>query len=595
MTSQNIFFVTGIGISLIVSLAGCNTTELTVKRYIETTEPVTGVVYYLPKSVFNINAKYQITSCPLSGGLTKQPEKAASIKGFSANVSANLIHKIRANRNNAYVIDYQTLQSAMKSYDFEVKRHPNGMLQSINTGAKDKTGDVILSVASTAATLALVNSAGPAGLIALAPTIGPEEEALEGQMVDLKGLTIPSELCNNDTVNALNAFPSAEKAMKAALKKAEKQKEKVIILRKEIVDAGGNLTNHQVLTKELKQLRKDFDTYLTAKDKHTAIWKQLTIEHSFKHSTIKSEDFGAPKRLFDKWMISKSDFLTLMIKNNQNQKERDINQVSESIHEIRTQLIDEAIVLELVFNTEAPTSAPANGPVLAGPTKQTPDAAPVTPPAITPPPETDEIFNGIVYKNGATATAKVCVGQSCEENRYLESKDFTMPDAGPLAILPFSNRAFQSNRFEVEFTDTGALTRVKISSDSTAANQAQVLEQLAEKKLEFETKKASLVKAEADALKEEADALKSDAQAELQAQREEDIANLEYQIQLIEKQKKLEKLSAAPKVNEELESLKHALTIEKLRSDMRILSAQDAESELRRIQAEREIDSLLSQ
>lgn len=538
-------------------VSGCST-SLKVTKYSASNKPVDGVIYYLPQSEFSIDAKYVVTGCPVD--FVKTSNDPTGVPGFKVKVTADLTQKSRSNLKDAYVIDYTTLQAATKDHDFEVTLYENGMLKSINSTSKDKTGEMVLSVAGAAAKLALVNTTGPAGLLALTK----EEETIQGEGEEEK---IPLVACSQKVDAALKNLKQASKDEKSKLEAANLEKEKVIKKKEEIISAGGDLVNDDALKGMLAKLEQAFELYLEKKKAREELEKILMVTK--KHSTVgtSGETFIVSKENISEWLMDEDDFSKKFKK--LNGIASDSPEVSEKIKNYYDDQVSSIIdSLQLKFSVETADKVSDGG-------------------------GNSTEYEGVVYRQTATAVVKVCLESECKDGKYLQSKDIQIPDAGPLAVLPFKNEEFQENTFAADFSEAGSLTRLKVTSNSTAAAQAKLFGDLADLRMDYKTKQAVLNKAEKDAAQEEADALLAKEESELKKQREEELGALEHQIALLKSNQELSKLTASPKTDDELEALQRALTLQKIKSDIALMQSGDAKAELERITSEMAIEDLL--
>lgn len=114
-----------------------------------------GVSYALPKVRYEVKLSRALTECP-DGVIDGKP--TALKFGLSATATPTIV------AGESYTVFYDKLAGWLRTANFEMTQYPNGTLKSIGAGAEDKTGEVINSLAKTAFSIASVlalSSGGP--------------------------------------------------------------------------------------------------------------------------------------------------------------------------------------------------------------------------------------------------------------------------------------------------------------------------------------------------------------------------------------------------------------------------------------------------
>ena len=95
------------------------------------TQPLPGVVYYLPVASYDITVTWLLTKC------------ASAEIAFQ--VSATIVEKLVADTGSPYVIDYSRADTLLKQTDLQVALYENGTLKSLNGSSGDASGEVLTS------------------------------------------------------------------------------------------------------------------------------------------------------------------------------------------------------------------------------------------------------------------------------------------------------------------------------------------------------------------------------------------------------------------------------------------------------------------
>lgn len=160
----------------LAALAGLScacSTELKSVRIVDPdTIPVAGAPYNLTYTRFKVKVIRRVASCydapaKEKGGKDDQP--AIRVK-----VQASAEAEQRRDPLRNYVLDLGSLQGAFKSSDVQVSYYDTGGIKSINASAEDKTGEVLASVAQTAAKLVGASAVAAGVALTEGRTVQPE-------------------------------------------------------------------------------------------------------------------------------------------------------------------------------------------------------------------------------------------------------------------------------------------------------------------------------------------------------------------------------------------------------------------------------------
>lgn len=116
-----------------ICLSGC-TTALKVNNAGPTAESRVGIAYALPYTQFNIKTTWSVASCDSAGA-----EIAIKTEQTATGAPDN---------DHVYVIDYRSLDSAMKISSLKADFYENGALKSLNAAAEDRTAEVLIKTVS---------------------------------------------------------------------------------------------------------------------------------------------------------------------------------------------------------------------------------------------------------------------------------------------------------------------------------------------------------------------------------------------------------------------------------------------------------------
>jgi hypothetical protein len=150
-------WLTMAAVAAVVGGSGC-TTQLEATRIATATDvPVAGAPYYLPFTQFTIGITRRVTRCG-SPGLDEKGN--ALPETIDITVIPTISRAEMPDPQRLYVIDFNSLQSALKKTNVKVQYHPNGMLKAVNAAAEDRTGPVVIGAVTTAAKLAVSVATG---------------------------------------------------------------------------------------------------------------------------------------------------------------------------------------------------------------------------------------------------------------------------------------------------------------------------------------------------------------------------------------------------------------------------------------------------
>lgn len=150
-------------LSLTATLAGC-TTSLSTRPSYDTSSSDTALGQYeyrLPMLQYAITAGYKVSSCPGGTDTLGNPTKL--------NVKVETVAASDYVTGEAYSIDYRGLSNIFKITDFSIEEwEGTGTIKGINASAEDRTGDIVKSAVELGIAGASLGMGNPAGMIGVA-------------------------------------------------------------------------------------------------------------------------------------------------------------------------------------------------------------------------------------------------------------------------------------------------------------------------------------------------------------------------------------------------------------------------------------------
>ena len=119
-----------------------------------------GMSYSLPRTDYQVAVTWMLSECPnidLDLGEVKKTTIAVHRRLLSATATATP----QVTAGERFIVDYEKLQSWVKTTSFSIETHPNGVLKSINAAADDQSGEILQAAVETAITLLPLAGAAP--------------------------------------------------------------------------------------------------------------------------------------------------------------------------------------------------------------------------------------------------------------------------------------------------------------------------------------------------------------------------------------------------------------------------------------------------
>ncbi|HMO74424.1 MAG TPA: hypothetical protein PKD99_02000 [Sphingopyxis sp.] len=160
--------------------------------------------YRLPMLQYDILVGYKLSSCP---GLDANGKPIGL--AFKVETVASSDHVA----GEAYTVDYSALSSPLKITDFAVEAYPRtGTLKSINAAAEDKTGDFLKSAVEFGISSASLLAPNP--LAELAGAQSDDRVGLAAQQLLDQSEAKYELVCTQDTIDAIGAADAARLEIK---------------------------------------------------------------------------------------------------------------------------------------------------------------------------------------------------------------------------------------------------------------------------------------------------------------------------------------------------------------------------------------------
>lgn len=451
----------------------------------ETSEPVEGVLYYLPQKEFEIELIRQIKTCDIKNEI-------------EIIHSVNILDKNLVDFLEAYVIKYRELDSKTKKIDFEVNLHPNGIIKSVNLAATDQTREILSNTLTGAIKIARTALLPGSGLLA--------------------GKREPEELCSNNVKVALNKLSRLNQTKEKKVKKLEKQMEEIEKL------SEGQKGPTEVAIKRLQTDLEEIFKQITQVSKVITSKQIYTFRPSrdLPHITLSPN-----KSLIDNWFNHQGlkDFC----------QEKPNSCIStQFIDGTSFNLPDAIFAFAEIYMPNLPLLI-SSTPIELGNPQVSKDDIQATNQKVSHP----NITTGLIYRQPTEAILMICSKIRCiseDKNFQVESsfrlfeKKFNIPQLGIKMHLPLVNKVFEDKTLKAEFSLDGGLIMFKYTSNASAVETSAAFKDSTESAIKLAEEKR---KSNEDSINQEI------KQVETQRRK------IEEQIMFIQKERELKNLLQA--------------------------------------------------
>ncbi|MBP8101308.1 MAG: hypothetical protein KAY54_05410 [Burkholderiaceae bacterium] len=470
---------------LVAILAGC-TTHLEVRRdgsgpYAERGEDLrAGVDYGLPMLQYKLSVKRTLAACTDKAG-------AVDIR-FLTKVTAEP-HYVVGER---YVINYPALSGWSKTSAFELQTYDTGAIKSLNAEAQDQTAGIIGDVVKTGI-----------GLVSLST----------GVPIPLQAAQLPpgtrTYKCSEATTKLLADIKSATADLKAKTKRLTEGNDEIGRLER--------LAGQNAMTNDAKKRLEEWNGKV--RDYSKAVTAAQESLDALMDRVSASEELTWPRNVADTALnagpnpASKKKLSALLDFTDQGPAGFSAIQ------------LDEATALIGVLSPAGP--APTQS-------KCSPESINCEPQALK-----DKKAEGLVYRSPVPSYLLICQvpdGKACTPDgasSVIVSAGVLAPQLGSLRLLPMTNGAFQNNVLKVTFRENGGVATLNYDEKAargkalsgTASSAVSQLLAFRDARQAFEDKKDAQAKADEAAKKKAV------------------LDDLDNQIALLEKNKKLTELN----------------------------------------------------
>jgi hypothetical protein len=498
-----------------IAITGCSTSLQSSRHYADSSiEP--GVLYNLPMTVIDVDAKFLVTGCEKKGGVHVLTWELAD---------STVVHSLAPDPAETYRIPYQALNSPLKFTNATFTMHPNGMIKSINAEVDDRTTQVLASVAGTALNLF------KASLLSVSPT------SLEASTAACEEF-IASKIMRRKSIleTELPAARIADKALVGDRKEADEFKVAV-----------------EQFKARLAESQKGTDTAATAMLKVELAKAQA--QASFADAKLKDRKLASVE--LQATLTTLTEALTFSVTNSNWRPRSDSRCV-----EVTAPHADFLARLARASNAKVPNAPEgenfsAKACVEAAGYPQTPVKSGGAGAQAESAQNASFAFTGVVYRQPVTGTVSVKDVRSGGA-RFTSPTGVSMPQFGAKALVWLENKTFDKNSVVVSFNEDGSMSSLAFKAEARAERGAAAAQDLSKSVVE-------LMKLRSDAIKAKAQAADEEQKKVQQAQ----LDTLDQQIALIDKRKDLE-TARAPNdpLDKEKDQLKKRIEVEKLRQEL---------------------------
>ena len=403
-----------------VGLAACTDLETLKLKSNDEVPPPSGLVYKLPMSQYQMEARWLLVGCPTKDELLERakrsPTRVALVPDFKVRLSATGVYV--GDPSASYAIDYKALSGLTKTSSFNVEFYENGTLKNINATVTDRTTETAQAFIRTGFKVARLATGVPE-----LPAVG-EVPLLDS--VDMKGLG-----CTNGAASVLKQRAKTKKKLSEATKELEAATADVV-LKQAIVAANAKPSSGAVKALE------------------DALTKSLQVESRV--SKTKAVLAGI------------EDYLSVTVSKNWPKKGADTdtmislqaNKLSRLVEVSDYSIASAAVprMKEVALNDFASSLSLRVDLVKLVDLKQAPY-------------KDGETVTGLAYRSPAKGYLQSCLLSDIPKNekscskvdlKKLVSRSLVdVPQHGTLSALPLSNGIGQDNQIEVTFFKSGAI------------------------------------------------------------------------------------------------------------------------------------------
>jgi len=494
---------------LAFSITGCSQSLMVHKMSADNNQPQKGFVYPLLFTQFKITVTRGIASC------TKTDEvSGVSVPDVQAFIKAEITSENLIDKDHLYVIDSDSLTGPTKTSDLSVKWN-KGRLKSINAAADDQTAEVIKSVASGFAKLAISSVSPVAALSTATQGLTPESE-LDAQA--------PIVVCQDNVIEAVGNVSRLNGVIKSSAEHINELTESVTKLQLDFGKTGGDAsvdcsdsTNQEEIICQLKQAMKDLERESKTLAMHEKnlekslklIRHQITYRWPQKSQVDRSN--GAekwPEAIVDQWVKDttvaqwvKDAIAAQQIKDataNQQIKDTTISGIKNiASHQTSTVQFKQEFDVFLRL-------AKSGNYGITNTAEYRDDLKP---------------SDGIRYRLPAQGYLAVCKKRLCtndDANHLIAIATEKVHQLGHIFNVPFESKTFTNRELKMAFDDNGFLETASMAQkESSAQNIADVFSSVADEVAAVRAAKAEAKQSELEKIQEQTALL--NAQSELVA------------------------------------------------------------------------------
>ncbi len=588
---------------------------------------IKGVPYTLPMLQYDVTFKYALTECNYPGPATpftsasddarqtalvqytsdvleRDPEDQLVGEGdntndddtpekpigdFKINVSAVATPSFKSGEQ--YTIDYDALSSFWKTSVFEIETHEEtGTLKSINVSAEDKTAEAVSSAVKLA--LSAANIANP---------VRVQATQLNGQPLVIPDGTYTHTtkvVCTPEAAKAISDRKTAVTALAGLTKDLETEINTVELLKLTVKFQDPAAAVAEITAKVIAVQEAAEDVKLKQEElaKLNAALS-VSVEHKWPEEFFEFNKIIDDQIKIERWISNPPggaflfDVLTVELDPPVKSDSEDVpgfgtDNVCGTYH-AGSHPMPKPVVIDCLMDQMktaiqlVETSATVDCSSSPRPDDQECLSKSPTPQIIAA--RNVKKDKGVFVRPPVAGALQICIASNstaildddgsylsipCKDKLVLSEAAAIVPQLGQLRFLPFTNGLFENNALAVELGQKGQVN--KFSYKKTSAQAASLLGAAADAAKQYETYQKERAEAELKAIQT--------ARTEGAAQRAEQVALVDYEIAMLEKEKKLLELqnpnTVSAAIAEETASLQAEIALLKARKELLELQQQ---------------------
>jgi hypothetical protein len=399
--------------------------------------------------------------------------------------------------SHSFLIRYAGLGNGMKETGLDLEKYANGTLKSLNSTIEDRTAEVIAGTVRGLVNIAALAGGFPVPAAAVAAAADAAEAARTkvGPLTTFREYLGRNGLCKPEVLEVLHLRLDLEKALEDALKQIQRLETEIRDKGKELEKEKGQLAATSKELKEAKEAQppdpqkiKDLEAKVQELQGKVKVLEDAVKAAEAGKKATETPIAGQLKRradLVDRLTVK--SVLTLIPA--QALRQRTDPGAAKAAKEW---FLDEARPIYCDPRMDRCYDSPEPEPTLYLPLPLRADAAVLVSEAGRPflSDRLQVTTNGhLVYREPAYGEVFVCKEEPCLNDRgeltapvdrRIFSAAATVPQLGPLAVLPLTNGTFENKTLEASFAESGALQSFTYKTNAAAEKAANAFAESAE-------------------------------------------------------------------------------------------------------------------